>query len=67
MELENTILSEVSQAEGQKSHVLPHMWIVDPKQCSNFIGHGSHTKRRSCTGAIGKKTKNLNVVDVLTV
>jgi hypothetical protein len=30
MELENIILIEVSQApEGQKSHILPHMQIVD--------------------------------------
>jgi hypothetical protein len=30
---------------------------------------GSHTKGRLCTGRIGKgkETKNLNVVDVLTV
>jgi hypothetical protein len=28
VELENIILSEVSQAQGQKSHVLPHMQII---------------------------------------
>jgi hypothetical protein len=33
MELENIILSEVSQAqEGQKSYVLHHMQILDLKQ-----------------------------------
>jgi hypothetical protein len=34
-----------------------------------FIGHGSHSKGRTCTGGIGKgkKTENLNVVDVLSV
>jgi hypothetical protein len=33
MELENIILSEVSQAQkAKKSHVLPHMWIIDLKQ-----------------------------------
>jgi hypothetical protein len=30
MELENIILSKVSQA--QKLHILPHTWIIDPKQ-----------------------------------
>jgi hypothetical protein len=24
-------LSEVNQAEKAKNHVLPHMWIIDPK------------------------------------
>jgi hypothetical protein len=33
MELENIILSKVSQAQkAKKSHVLPHMQIIDPKQ-----------------------------------
>jgi hypothetical protein len=33
MELENIILSEVSQAsEGQKSYVIPHMRTLDLKQ-----------------------------------
>jgi hypothetical protein len=33
MELEVLILSKVSQAQkAKKSHVLPHMWIVDLKQ-----------------------------------
>jgi hypothetical protein len=32
MELENIILSEVSQAQKAKYHVLPHMQIIDPKQ-----------------------------------
>jgi hypothetical protein len=33
LELENIILSEVNQgSEGQKSHVLPPMWIIDLKQ-----------------------------------
>jgi hypothetical protein len=33
------------------------------------MGHGSHTKGRMSMGGIGKgkETKNLNVVDVLTV
>jgi hypothetical protein len=32
MELENIILSEVSQAQKAKSHVLPHKWNIDLKQ-----------------------------------
>jgi hypothetical protein len=32
MELENIILSKVSQAQGQKSYVLPYMQIIDLKQ-----------------------------------
>jgi hypothetical protein len=33
MELENIILSKVSQAQMAKNHiVLPHMWIIDLKQ-----------------------------------
>jgi hypothetical protein len=39
------------------------------KKCSNIIGHGSHAKGRLHTGGIGKgkKTKNSNVVDLLSV
>jgi hypothetical protein len=32
MELENIILSEVSQAHKVKTHVFTHMQIIDPKQ-----------------------------------
>jgi hypothetical protein len=33
VELENIILSEVRQTQkAKKSHVLPHMQIIDPKQ-----------------------------------
>jgi hypothetical protein len=33
MELENIILSKVTQAQkAKKLHVLPHIWIIDPKQ-----------------------------------
>jgi hypothetical protein len=32
IELENIILSEVSQAQKAKNHVLPHMKIIDLKQ-----------------------------------
>jgi hypothetical protein len=29
MELENTILSEVSQVQKVKSHIFSHMWNID--------------------------------------
>jgi hypothetical protein len=32
MELEDIILSEVSQARKAKNHVVPHMQIIDLKQ-----------------------------------
>jgi hypothetical protein len=32
MELENIILTEVSQAQKAKNHVLPHMQIIDLKK-----------------------------------
>jgi hypothetical protein len=32
MELENIVLSEVSQAQKTKNHVLPHMWTLDQEQ-----------------------------------
>jgi hypothetical protein len=45
------------------------MWIIDLKQMQYIIGHGSPTKGRMYMREIGKgkETKNLNVVDVLTV
>jgi hypothetical protein len=32
MELENTILSEVSQAQTAKNHMFSLLWIIDVKQ-----------------------------------
>jgi hypothetical protein len=32
MELENTILGEVSQAQKDKGHMFSHMWNIDPIQ-----------------------------------
>jgi hypothetical protein len=57
MELDNNILSE-----GQKPCILPHMWIINLLQMQQ-------TKGRPLIGGTGqgKETKNLNVVDVLTV
>jgi hypothetical protein len=36
MEPENIILSEVSQAQKAKNHVLPHMWTLDQYYCNYF-------------------------------
>jgi hypothetical protein len=45
------------------------MRIIHLKWTQHYIGHGSYSKGRPCMGGIGKgkETKNLNVVDVLTV
>jgi hypothetical protein len=69
MELESIIISEVSQAQKTKSHMLPS--YADYRSKTNavmFLGMG-HTKGRPHTGGIGqgKETRNLNVVDVHTV
>jgi hypothetical protein len=59
MELENIILSEVSHAQRPKITCSPS--YVDYRL--------THTKGRACMQGMGqgKETKNLNVVDVLTV
>jgi hypothetical protein len=45
MELENIILSDVSQALKDKSHILSLICGLEiQNKCSNIIGHGSHTK-----------------------
>jgi hypothetical protein len=68
MEMENIILSEVSQAQKAKNHIFCSYADCRPKICST-IGYGSHTRVRPRMVGIGKrkKTKNLNVVDVLTL
>jgi hypothetical protein len=48
MELEKIILSEVkSDSEGQKAHVLPHMWLIDLKQIQQYYRTWV-TLRRGC-------------------
>jgi hypothetical protein len=42
MELKNIILREVSQAQKDKSHMIPHMQIVDLKQMQQNYGTRSH-------------------------
>jgi hypothetical protein len=56
MELENIILSEVSQAQKAKNLMFSLIYgLYTQNKCSNVIGHGSHTKGRTCTGEIGKE------------
>jgi hypothetical protein len=66
MELENSILSEVSQAQKSKNlHVLSHMWNIDLKQMQQYyetlVTVGEDTQGR------GRETKNLNRVDILCI
>jgi hypothetical protein len=37
MELENIVLSEVSQAQKAKDHVFSHMWSTDPPQTQAIL------------------------------
>jgi hypothetical protein len=66
---EHHIKQSLSGSEGQKSHVLPHLGIINLKQMQRYYWTWLHTKRKMCMGGIGKgkETKNLDVVDVLTV
>jgi hypothetical protein len=55
MEMENIILSKISQAQKAKNHMFSLMCgLQTQNKCSNIIGHGSRTKGRTCTGEIGK-------------
>jgi hypothetical protein len=60
MELENIILSEVSQAQKNKNRMFSlicGLWTLG--KCSNVVGLGSHAKERAPTGemGIGRKPK----------
>jgi hypothetical protein len=56
MELENIILSKVSQAQKAKNHTFSLICgFYIQNKCSNIIGYGSHTKERTCTGGTGKE------------
>jgi hypothetical protein len=57
MKLENIILSEISQAQKTKNHVLPHMWTLDQGKYSNVVGLGSHAKGRAHKGGMGTGRK----------
>jgi hypothetical protein len=55
MELENIILSEVSQTQKAKSRMFSLVCrLQNQNKCSSIIGHGSHTKGRIHRGEIGK-------------
>jgi hypothetical protein len=67
IELENIILSGVSQAQRPKAKLAPSCEDYRPTTNAAMLWDTGHTKGRPCTGAIGqeKGTKNLNMVDVL--
>jgi hypothetical protein len=56
MELENIILSKVSQAQKAKNHMFSLICRLQTEnKCSNITGYGSHTKGRMCKGGIEKE------------
>jgi hypothetical protein len=69
MELENIILSEVSQAQKAKIVCSPSYVDYRPKTNAVILWDTGHTKGRLCNVGIGqgKETKKLNVVDMLIV
>jgi hypothetical protein len=58
MELENIILSKVSQTQTAKNHMFSLIYRLQTEnKCSNTIGHWSYTKWRTHTGIKkGKET-----------
>jgi hypothetical protein len=55
VELENIILSEVSQAQNDKNHIFSFIYGLQTQtKCSNIIGHGLHTEGKTCTRGIRK-------------
>jgi hypothetical protein len=57
MELENIILSNVSEAQKAKATCSSHMWIVDLKQMHQYY-ENQVTLDRLCKGLIGQGEKN---------
>jgi hypothetical protein len=58
MELENIILSKVSQTQKAKNLMFSLIYgLQTQNKCSNIIGHGSHTKGKMSMGEIGKGKK----------
>jgi hypothetical protein len=54
LELENIILSQVSQAQKTKNHMFSLICrLYIQGKCSNVVGLGSHDKKRAYTGDIG--------------
>jgi hypothetical protein len=47
-------LKKGSRAQKAKNHMFSLICGLQTQdKCSNIIGHGSHTKGRTCTGEIG--------------
>jgi hypothetical protein len=63
MELENIILSEVSQAQKAKNHMLSSYTDYRPKTNAAISWDIGHTKGRTHTGGIGKGKENKNLND----
>jgi hypothetical protein len=57
MELENIILSEVSQAQKTKNHVLPHMWTLDLGQMQQCCWTWITRKGESTYGGYRNRSK----------
>jgi hypothetical protein len=66
---ENIILSKVTRLRRPKLTYSPSYAAYRPKRNAAIFWDMDHTKGKPCMGGIGqgKETKNLNVVDVLTV
>jgi predicted NACHT family NTPase len=59
MELENFNLSEVNQAQKTKNRMFSLICRLQTQnKLSNINGYGSHIKRRTCMGRIGKGKEN---------
>jgi hypothetical protein len=58
MELENIILSKISQAQKTKNRMFSLICrLYAENKCNNIIRLGSHAKGRTHTGGIGKGRK----------
>jgi hypothetical protein len=67
MELENTILSKVSQAQKTKNHMFSLIrGLQILSKYSNVVELGSHDKGRAPTGGMGIETQNMRIFDVPT-
>jgi hypothetical protein len=69
MELENIILSEVSQAQKAKATCSPSYADYQLKTNAAMLWNMGHTKGRPCTKGIGqrKEAKTSNVVGVFAI
>jgi hypothetical protein len=69
MQLEDIMLSEVSQAQKDKGHIFSLMLEIDTVQMQAILWKTDHAKGRSLTGEgeLKKEVKKVNMVDVLSV